>query len=285
MIKDISTGVGTSTTPSGLAHISAYVATSDLDNTVEYVYGGDLQGNLWRFNLMGNSSNSWDVEKIATLVDSANVAQPITTVPELGVVQDKRMVFVGTGKYLGDTDIPAPLTTPQTQTFYGLVDDLSTAPLISPLRSSLQQQTFTTSADFLYRTASSTTVDYNTKKGWFIDLPDNGERSVTNPLLALGAIIFTSNIPSTDACAPGGSSWIYFLDYETGGFIAGSTVSWSGKSLGNALASEPVLITLEDGTKKILVKESDGGTSVLDTPFPPSTSGVSRVSWREIITE
>lgn len=281
LIKAISTGAGTSTTPSGLAHISGFVATSDLDNTVEYVYGGDLEGNLWRFDLTGSNAN-WSVAKLATLVDSQGASQAITTVPELGVVRGMRAVFVGTGKYLGNSDVPG---TGQTQTYYGLVDNLSTTPLITPLRASLQQQTFTTSSDGLFRTASSNAVDYSTKKGWYIDLPDSGERAVTNPVLALGALIFTTNIPNADVCTPGGSSWLYFLNYETGGLLTDSTFNWSAEFLGNALASEPTLLNLEDGTQKIIIKKSDGDISVKDAPFRLNTGGVNRVSWREIITE
>ena len=45
------TEAGDGTTPSGLAYISAYVENPQLDNTVQYVYGGDLLGNVWRFDL------------------------------------------------------------------------------------------------------------------------------------------------------------------------------------------------------------------------------------------
>ncbi|MEK6664243.1 MAG: PilC/PilY family type IV pilus protein [Pseudomonadota bacterium] len=286
LLKDIPTGVGSSATPSGLAHISGYVATSNLDNTVEYVYGGDLEGNLWRFDLTGTNSNAWGVAKLATLVDGAVTSQPITTAPELGIVNGKRLVFVGTGQYLGNSDVPgtgANIHAAQTQSYYGLVDDLTSSPLISPLRTSLQQQTLTTSG--LFRTASSNTVNYNTQKGWYVDLPDSGERAVTNAALALGALIFTSNIPNIDPCTPGGSSWLYFLDYKTGGFLTGSTVSWTAKSLGNKLGSRPTIVKLPNGTVKTVIKQSDGSVDVTAAPLPTNSGGVNRVSWREIITE
>jgi type IV pilus assembly protein PilY1 len=53
LIKDIPTGVGNNASPSGLAAISGYVESADVDNTVTQVYGGDMNGNVWRFDLTG----------------------------------------------------------------------------------------------------------------------------------------------------------------------------------------------------------------------------------------
>ena len=37
--------------PSGLGKIAAWADNFYVDNTAPYVYGGDLEGNLWRFDL------------------------------------------------------------------------------------------------------------------------------------------------------------------------------------------------------------------------------------------
>lgn len=297
LLKDIpTTGCTTTpaTTPCGLAQISAYVENGDLDNTTDFVYGGDLMGNVWRFDFSGNSISSWSVSKFAVLKDASGATQPITTTPELTKIAingaDYRFVYVGTGQYLGDTDVPCPVGgcptgktenphAKQTQTMYGLVDN-TTSTLPDPLRSSLQQQTLTTSGST--RTVTSNTVDFVTKKGWYVDLPDSGERINTDSALALGALAFTSNIPSGTICVPGGSSWLYFLDYQTGGVITNSTVAWSAISLGDALASRPVLIQLPSGKVVTLVRKSDATTQTQDVPLPPSSSSGKRVSWREI---
>ena len=259
LIKAISTNVGSATDPSGLARISGYAASGDTDRTVEYVYGGDLKGNVWRFDLTGASNTQWSVALLTTLVDSKGIAQPVTTKPELANVTitggvNKRFVYVGTGRYLGDTDIPgasgANVNATQTQTMYGLVDDLSvpkTGAVITPLRSNLQQQTLTTNADGT-RTASSNSVDFTTKKGWYIDLTVSGERADTDPRLAFGALVFNSNIPNANPCSPGGTSFQNVLDYQTGGLLAGNTNSSFPQ---NALSSGVVLVQLSD-TGKII---------------------------------
>ncbi len=285
LLKDIVTTGCTGTpasNPCGLAQLSAYVANG-ADNTVEYVYGGDLKGNVWRFDFTGNSVASWSATKFAELKDAGGNTQPITTSPELALVGTQRMVFVGTGLYLGTTDVPgstgANASSSQTQSMYGLKDVLTSA-LPTPLRATLQQQTFVTTGTT--RTASNNPVNYTTQNGWYIDFPTTGERVNTDPTIALGALIFTTNIPSGVVCQPGGSSWQYFINLKTGGLVDYSTVGYSGVFLGNALASRPVLIQLPNGKVVSLVRTSDAKTIAKEVPVAPPGAGARRISWREL---
>jgi len=296
LIQAIGTGVGSATAPSGLAHIGGYVESSDVDNTVEYVYGGDLKGNVWRFDLTGNSSASWNVKLLATLVDALGNFQPVTTEPELAKIRItggayKRFVYVGTGLYLGDSDIPgatgANAHASQRQTMYGLVDDLSTAggsssPVITPLRASLQQQTLTVSDSRTGdRTATATAVDFTTKKGWYVDLPATGERVDTHPTLAFSALVFNTNVPNSDPCLPGGSSFQNVLDYQTGGLLEGMGGAAS-KRYADTLANRAILIRIGD-TVYGLTRDSAGGiTTGLGTPASGSTA-TTRKSWIELM--
>lgn len=291
LISDIPTSACATTptaNPCGLAQISAYVNNTNLDNTTDFVYGGDLMGNVWRFDLSGANANSWSATKFAVLKDAAGATQPVTTTPELATIAiggvSTRFVYVGTGLYLGNTDIPgasgANSHASQTQTMYGLIDT-TTGTLPNPLRGSLQVQTLTTSGST--RTVTNNTVDFTTVKGWYVDLPDTGERISTDPALALGALVFTSNIPNSTICVPGGSSWLYFLNYKTGGKIDRSTVSWSGTKLGNVLASRPVLVQLPSGKVVVLVRTSDALTQKQDAPLPSSSGSGKRISWRELV--
>lgn len=264
------------TSPCGLAQISAYVESAS-NNDTDYVYGGDLKGNVWRFDLSGNVG-SWGVNLFTTLRDASNNTQPITIAPELTSIKisgaDSRMVFIATGQYLGNSDV----ATTQTQTMYGLRDSLVALP--AALRTNLQQQTFTFTTTF--RVSSNNAVNYVTKKGWYIDLPSSGERVNTDPTIALNTLVFTSNIPSPVACVPGGSSWQYFINVRTGGLADNSTVPWSGTFLGNALASRPVLIQLPSGKVVSLIRTSDGQTIKQDVPVSPAGTAPRRISWREL---
>jgi len=286
VIRELNTNVGSATDPSGLAHLSAFSQRGDVDATVEAVYGGDLLGNLWRFDLSGDTTASWFIAKVAELKTSGGSAQPITTEPELGVVQNKRVVFVGTGQYLGDSDVLNASTentsvSRRTQSFYALRDELShtsaTTPAISG-RSALITQTATKSGDTV--TVTSTAVSFSDKSGWVLDLPETGERVVTNPVLSGGVLVFTTNTPdSLDPCNPGGSSWIWFLDYATGGIISGATSA--GKKMGSFLSSRPVLIKLPSGQIVGLVRTSTASTSTQSVPSRPNSPTGKRLSWRE----
>lgn len=301
LIKDIpTTGCNSTptTTPCGLAQISAYVENTAVDNQTDFVYGGDLSGNVWRFNLKSNNSGSWAVSKLAVLKDASGAVQPVTTTPELAQIKvggtDKRFVYVGTGQYLGDSDVPCPSSgcppgktqnvhATQTQTMYALIDD-TTSTLTDPVRSVLQQQTLTVDpADPNKRKVTSITPDWTTEKGWYVDLLRSGERINVDPALASGALIFSSNIPDPTICVPGGSSWLYFLDYATGGLVTQSTTSWSGTAIGQTLSSRPVLIQLPSGKIVVLIRRSDATTIKEDAPLPSTSSGGRRVSWREIL--
>jgi type IV pilus assembly protein PilY1 len=282
LIKDLPTGSGSTASPSGLASFSGYLESASVDNTVSQVYAGDLDGKVWRFDLIG-APTDWKVSQLAALVDDAGNAQPVTTAPELATIFEDsatyRFVYVGTGRYLGDSDV----TTTATQTMYGLIDDLTTTPLINPLRANLQQQTLSVMADPQYRSASDTSFALSgsaKKRGWYVDLPVAGERISTDPQLAFGALAFTSNVPSLESCVPGGSSYFNILDYRTGGLLEG--MSWSSHFLGKALASRVVLERLGSGEVIAVIRMSDATTHTESVPAPLAVPVVRRVSWREL---
>lgn len=287
LIKDIPTTGCTASpaaNPCGLAQISASIAST---GTVDYVYGGDLYGNLWRFNLTNTSAASWTTAVFAALKDNAGITQPVTAAPTLTVVDGRRMVQVGTGQYFGSSDVTgttgANYASSQTQTMYGLWDQLTAITATPSLRANLQQQTYTSTATT--RTLSSNAVDYSIKKGWYIDL-NAGERINTQCGTSYDNLVCTSNIPSATKCEPGGSSWEYVVSSRTGSLANRSIESWSGTFLGNVLASRPVIISNEDGQQFSLVRLSDATTHTKKLPPPPpptpAVPTLKRTSWRQL---
>jgi type IV pilus assembly protein PilY1 len=281
LISDIATTAGTPGNPSALGQIVGFSDNAYQDNTVKFVYGGDLQGNVWRFDLTGPTIGDWKVDLLAQLVDATGTPQPITTTPALAIVKGKRMVFVGTGQYLADTDI----TTTQTQSMYGLIDTYdpafpNVAATISPLRSQLNQSQLTAVSSTSRTIALQTTVA--SPKGWYVDLSlTSKERVITDPAIVITSLVFTSNIPSSaDPCKPGGSSWFYSVDYATGTAAANTTEA--GSYLGDSLASRPILVKLPNGSIVALVRKSDASTASKGVPSGWSSGVPRRVSWREI---
>ena len=298
LIRSIPTGVGDTTTPSGLAKIRAWVNNAMSDNTALRVYGGDLLGNLWRFDIDNTiGSAGYDAHKLTTFFSDAGgtVAQPITTRPELGEVGSYAMIFVGTGRYLGTPD----LTDKSKQTFYAVKDALDSASLANPRAtgSNFVEQTLTAvpcpaaavsagrcSSGETVRTVSSNAVNFASNNGWYIDLPDAGERSNVDPSLALGTLSFNTNVPNASVCTAGGYSYSNFVDYRTGSAVS-TAVGVVSRKLGNALATRGVFVRLPNNTVVQLTRLSDGTTVTSPVPIGAGAGTTRRVSWRELIVE
>lgn len=299
----ISTGFGSSGTmtgcpsapcPSGLAKISARVVNPSTDNTVTAIYGGDMYGNLWRFDVNGDiGASGYEAHLLAVLKNDAGDLQPITTKPELGTVSMHEVVYIGTGRYIGVSD----LTDTKTQTFYAIKDALDTTTFDNPRNpaNSFIEQTITTttcpvgtsetvcSSGETVRTGSSNAVDFSQDNGWYMDLPDTGERSNTDPVLALGIIAFTTNIPNSTACTVGGYSFRYFLDYRTGAPLTSANGVVAVK-FGNELATSTEIVRVGDKLVSITTG-STGEVRSENMPPPPGASATRRTSWRELITD
>jgi type IV pilus assembly protein PilY1 len=67
-------------------------------------------------------------------------------------------------------------------------------------------------------------------KGWYISLDSPpAERVITDPLATpTGVVFYTTFAPSPDICKFGGTSYLWAVNYETGGGVGGAL---SGKGL------------------------------------------------------
>lgn len=94
----------------------------DSDNKFDYVYAGDMKGNLWKFDLSGSSASSWKVTRLFKAINSDGKVQPITatsTVVE-NLADSSIWVLFGTGSLITNSD----LTNTDVQTLYGVRDDM-----------------------------------------------------------------------------------------------------------------------------------------------------------------
>jgi type IV pilus assembly protein PilY1 len=296
----VTTGVGSGGTsgagfsdadPSGLAKINAWLENGLQNNTAEQVYGGDLKGNMWRFDIADVDPTKWKAVLITVAKAPDGTAQSITVRPELGKPRNQRAVFFGTGRYIGDTD---PAIT-QIQTIYGIKDDLS-GTAVDSLGGAVVTRSFapqTTLADgTIARTISTsgTTLDFSspTQSGFRIDLPGAGERVNVDPVLQVGTLVVASNFPETSSCTAGGSAWENYVDFETGfsvlavGGVAGARKFSSGLIVGTTIVQLPggktVAITTSADTKQTTSSITGGGSG------SGSLTG-KRSAWRELMTE
>ena len=285
------TPAGTATTPSGLTKITGWV-DSQIDNTAKRFYGGDLLGNIWRFDLDSVVAPNNAALRMAQLL-AGTTPQPITTLPMLAELTQGGtkypVVFVGTGKYLETAD----LSNTAQQTIYAVKDPMTNTQL-GDVRggSTLVKQTLTTTTNAdgaTIRTGTKNAVDWSSKNGWYVDLPSAGERVNVDPLLIFSSLSVAGNIPSSDACTIGGESFFYQFDISTGGSaINGSdTVGmWTGNTMIVGLSA----VQLEKdgqqgkGDTKIICVDSAGNLCTKPTQDPPPLPGPTRrTSWREIV--
>jgi type IV pilus assembly protein PilY1 len=128
-----STSTGSAASPNGIA----YVTTADLDgdHITDYVYAGDLQGNVWRFDLTGClpvagtsgtcTSTGWTVSPGPLFKTQSG--QPITTPVVLAsatVVGANPVLLVsfGTGQQAQFTNTTSTTFAAATQSIYGVWD-------------------------------------------------------------------------------------------------------------------------------------------------------------------
>ena len=305
--------VGDTTTPSNLGRISAWVDTPDIDNIARYVYAGDMKGNLWRFDPnVDQSTTDYIVanpKRLAILKDSSSVVQPITTRPELGLIGNTgRMIMVGTGKYLESSDV----SNTQQQTIYGIADRYeeinggvaATDGVIPNVRDTDYTVAQTMSGT---RTLTGKAVDLTSpldfsgavslgKTNWLVDLPVSRERVNVDPQLVSGTLLVASNIPSDSSCAAGGTSFVNFMDYLTGGYV-GSNASPSTTNTNTASSSSLGAIIVGF----VVLKLSSGkavNVTLADSPTPQNVGGATfgsdgqdglysntRAGWRELPVE
>ncbi|MCF8197248.1 MAG: hypothetical protein K9J42_00660 [Sulfuritalea sp.] len=289
IIYKIDTGVGTAGDPSGLNHINAWSEDPLRNNQTERVYGVDLKGNVWRFDVNDILNTSGrEATLIATAVDGSGVGQPITTRPEIAAVKisgvEHPFVYVATGRYLGTTD----LSDTQTQSVWAIRDALTSTTLTS-LRTTLRKMVITNqgSGTSAYRTIGCT-AQCGSTDGWFTDLPDTGERVNIDMKLQLGTLVVASNVPETNACNIGGYAWLNYFTNTLGEAVENSADNAVGRRLVGAGGQESLavglnIVRLPSGKTVVIATTSAAQQLTVEAPFDvPSPTG-KRVSWREIL--
>ena len=178
-------------------------------------YAGDLQGNLWRFDFEGASPSDWkvgfgDEPLFRAVVDG--LAQPITVAPTFVPSSDGpgRIVLFGTGKLLSTSDADSL----QRHSFYGVLDPTqegsssvnTTSPFdaVSDDRELLEVRTASTEAKTekgrSYYEITGKAVDWNTQKGWYMDLPFDRQRDIYPTLILFGDYVFIQTmVPAASA--------------------------------------------------------------------------------------
>jgi type IV pilus assembly protein PilY1 len=202
-------------------------ADIDGDSRVDYIYAGDRNGKMWKFDVSSKTPGDWGIAFNGKPLFDAGVGHPITDRPAIDAHPMGRdlgqLVLFGTGQYieLSDTSIENQ----PTQSMYAIWD------LSSKLakdhksngyaRSELSESGLSVQSGVRI-ISSGTAVDWFDDKnlpndrGWYVDLPDEGERIRRRPILRDNQVFFVTLIPDDDPCAAGGTGWLMVLDTRTG---------------------------------------------------------------------
>lgn len=247
----LSTSTGSASSPNGIAYVSA--ADLDGDHVADYVYAGDLQGNLWRFDLTSSSESNWAVTPGPLFTTPSG--QPITTAIAGAIgaagpgMPQQLMLLFGTGQKTPlNASSPATYAT-GTQSFYGVWDWNMTAwnansaatyaalpagSVGTLLQANLLQQVITVNATTQNRdiTGSATPCwagqiscgGSNAQYGWYMNFPGTQEQVVYSPELIAPAVTVNSVVPApnnpTSCGAVFDAGFTYVMNALTGGSYA-----------------------------------------------------------------
>ncbi|MCC2974008.1 pilus assembly protein [Massilia sp. IC2-476] len=285
VLKRISTGSGSTATPSGLAKITAITSNPTTDPLVTYVYGGDNLGQMWRFDF----TVPGQVSKLK--MGDAGSNQPITTRPDVALCRvdataedgtvtpgTQRVVAFGTGRLLDITDVGSTAV----QSAYVLKDSGTAIGADAWRGAGMSRRTLTKieGAGGDTYTIAGGEVNLASQAGWYVDFDrDSGERVNLDPKIVLGTLTVVTNLPSSSsACSVGGTSNIYELDVCTARpvrEVAGSTLSNNSAVVGF------INIGLPNGETKTIATTADGKTVTKDHN-PASTMPTRRAGWRRV---
>jgi type IV pilus assembly protein PilY1 len=277
-----STAAGSTSDPSGLARLNSWV-DSELVNQSKRFYGGDLKGNLWRFDIDALVEPFGRALLLGELKDADGLAQPITVKPALAEVDYNGskypVAFVATGRYLGFSD----LGNTQTNSMYAIKDPLTNAQYGNlRARPDIVNQTITAGTDTAGQPTRSSTnlpVNWLVKAGWRSDYPAGGERVSVNPQLALETLYVGTNLPSSDACTVGGSSFLYQYNIATGA----STATYVGSVMIQGLTLVQLTQGAAAGSVVTIITRSDGTLQAQVGSPSSSSANLRRTSWRELV--
>lgn len=250
LIAKIDTLVGSTANPNGLA--PALVSDwPDNDFIAQYVYAGDLQGNMWRFDVSSATPSNWGNNTLSlfSAVDPSGDPQPITVQPRVSLNPERAgelMLLFGTGSYFRIEDRES--VNPQVQTLYGVREKGASITSSQGDRDDMLQQTITFEAQAqalgstrTVREVSDNSYANDAQIGWYMDLvvggTANGERTVSRATFPSSSsrerVRFSTLRPDTDPCSGGREGFIFDLDLADGGRTGRSVFDINNDNLFN----------------------------------------------------
>lgn len=262
-LREIPTNVGTCTT-GGKNGLGGVRLVRNDHMQIIGAYAGDLQGNMWKFNMTAGAPTSWSLDLGGSALMALGSTRPITApptvlpLPMVGTTDPKPgyMVVFGTGRFFQTSDA----TDNSQQSLFGIWDPAAfgagtysgvalsgTGSLVAQTIGSAQ-----TAGGNVYYSISNNAVSYtgpSAKRGWYINFPNTGQRLVY-PLdllanrFAVADTIAPVNV-SSDPCnnEASGIGYLYIVDAVNGGGPTEAILDTNGD--GNVDSSDLVVSGIE----------------------------------------
>lgn len=217
------TTAGTASDKNGLS--SPTVVDVNGDGKADFVYAGDINGNMWRFSLTSVATSPLTTAAASTEVTSyklfpGNTSKPITTAPDVSAHPNGGyMVFFGTGRGFTAADIAGTTT----QSIYGIRDSGAAIATPALVTQTVANTTYPNPSAIIRVCTSKLAVDYTVKNGWQVNLP-SGERLLSHMQIRAGRAQFTSSNTTTSPY----ENWLTQLDSLTGCQPSGAVFDLNG---------------------------------------------------------
>ena len=324
-IVDIETGYlirAIETKQGGLNDINGLSAATSVDKnndgSIDTVYAGDLQGNLWVFDLSGLDSSQWRVKQgslaapqplfKACADNDCHQHQAITQAVEVGRHSESGlMVYFGTGY---SDSIARLLARPQDKlnSLYGIRDQDKTIVRADLLKQAILYETNINQSTQV-RIHSNNKINYQNKHGWYLDLDSSASKTLSlreslysQPVLHNGLLIINTVVEDIMQCQWERKSWLMRLNAEDGSrlgavhfdinrdkrFSSDDNVDYNAKSTVisaiqvDSFASRGVMLPIlrASPSKEILyVPKSKGNAQAVETT---SSYSMGRQLWRKL---
>lgn len=209
---------GSISNPSGLAQVEGYTPSYQ-EYMLDYVYGGDLYGNLWRFDFSDKEADLPYLTQVAHFAVGSK-GQPITVAPKIEYSADdlKRYIFVGTGRLLDSED----QGNNQQQSIYAIRDGTKSrafgaksyqVPFPSGGAFPISRSNLVQVTDLI----EGAKLDTTKPMGWYYDLTGVNagvtERIVLNLQANDGVVTWVGSIMNDDPCNASGNAVVYAVHY------------------------------------------------------------------------
>ena len=292
----------TNATDTGNGLMGANWVDIDGNGTVDWVYGTDLKGNVWKFDLTSSDPANWGSafktgtvnNPFYTATGAGSATVSITTSPAFGYPdRGGIMVVFGTGKAIaGSGDFP---NTSVTNRMFGIYDRTgTTTTFATPVgTSNLVQHSSSFFASGTTTGTVTAAVNLATKDGWFFNFPFSSEMLLSSPDARSQFVGFTTvraADTATTQCFYKPPARLYAIDPNTGLMGIANLGSYFDSSTGQTIYT----FSVDIGDQKVTF--SNNRTSAFARSGPVTTAvgtgtddknifGASsgyRIQWREI---